>query len=77
MALHNATTGQPITYCTSGNVAIGATLSTGTHYFVSSNTSKICPFADLNTGDWASMVGFALNTTVMTVEVRNRNVQVP
>jgi hypothetical protein len=68
IALNAAAVGQPITYLTNGNITIGATVATGTAYYVSTTPGAICLESDLSTGDFPTLIGFATSTTVIFVD---------
>lgn len=72
IALNGASSGQPVSVLTKGNITIGATVVTGTIY-VSGATSPgdINPAADLTTGWYTSVIGVATSTTVIAVQIQN------
>jgi hypothetical protein len=70
IALNAASTGQPVTYQTSGQVTIGATVVTGTAYYASTTAGGVCLESDLASGDFATFLGFATSTTVITVDIK-------
>lgn len=70
IALNGGAIGQPITYQTSGTITIGATVVTGKAYYASATAGGICPEADLLTGDFATFIGFATSTTVITISIK-------
>jgi hypothetical protein len=70
IALNAASTGQPVTYQTSGPITIGATVVTGTAYYASTTTGGICLESDLASGDFATFLGFATSTTVITLDIK-------
>ena len=52
MALHAASTDQPLTMAKNGAVVdVGAVLTAGTDYYLSGTPGGICPRADVTTGD--------------------------
>lgn len=65
IALSAAATGQPIAYLTTGQVTIGATLTVGTAYYLSTTSGSICLESDLASGDFPIFLGFAISTTVL------------
>lgn len=71
IALHAAASGQPITYMTSGSITIGATVHVGTIYVVSATAGKLCPVADLVTGNYVTIVGMPTSTTLLDVYPRS------
>ena len=70
IALNAASTGQPVTYQTSGPITIGATVVTGTAYYASTTTGGVCLESDLASGDFATFLGFATSTTVITLDIK-------
>lgn len=66
ITLNTAAANQTMTVQTAGNITIGATVSPGKIYAVSSNTGLICLDSDLTTGDYVTVLGYAnTNTTLM------------
>lgn len=59
IALHAASSGQPLTILLSGDLDVGATLTVGEVYVLSSTAGGICPVADLGTGDYVTILGVA------------------
>ena len=57
--------GQPVTLLTSGQMNLGATLTVGETYVVSKNTGKIAPISDLIAGNFVSILGVAISTTIL------------
>jgi len=58
IALNGAADEQPVNYI--GNdtaLNVGATLTEGVPYFASATSGKICPLADLTTGDYIKPLG--------------------
>ena len=70
IALNAAAVGQPVTYLTAGDITIGATVVTGTAYYVSTTAGSICVESDLGTGDFPTLIGFATSTTVIRVSMQ-------
>lgn len=64
IALNGAVVGQPVSYLPAeATITIGATVVTGTAYFLSTTAGAICLQTDLASGDFPFFVGFAINTT--------------
>lgn len=61
IALNAASSGQPVTYATGGQVTFGSGLTRGTVYMVSATAGggNLCPFADLVGGNFPTIVGIA------------------
>lgn len=74
IALNGASSGQPITILTDGQITIGATVVRGTAYYVSLTAGGICPAADISTGDYVSLIGIADSTTTILVKRINTGV---
>lgn len=74
IALNGAALNQPVDVLTGGDVTLGAVLTAGTSYFLSDEPGKICPLADLATGDYVCLLGLAKSTSVLTVDVQFPNV---
>ena len=70
VALNAASTGQPVTYQTSGPITIGATVVVGTAYYASTTAGSVCLESDLASGDFATFIGFATSTTVINVDIK-------
>jgi hypothetical protein len=68
VALNAASSGQPVTFQQYGNITIGATVATGTAYYVSATAGGICPESDLASGDFPHFLGFATSTTVIALD---------
>lgn len=69
IALNGAAAGQPLSVQKSGDITIGATLTKGGVYCLSSTAGGICPVADLASGDDVILIGIAKSTTVLAVKV--------
>ena len=64
IAVNSASSGQPVTYQTSGNINIGATLVAGTVYVVAAdNAGAIAPNADMTSGNFPTLLGYATTTS--------------
>lgn len=71
IALHGASTGQPIKYATSGDVTF-STMTVGAVYLVSQTTpGSLCLDSDLLTGDYISIVGVATTATNLSIKINN------
>jgi len=74
VALHAAAANQPIALVTAGPVTIGATIAAGVFYYASGTAGGICPIGDVAPGDYPSVVGYGLSTTVLQVDINNSGV---
>lgn len=68
IALNGAADGQPLAVQVSGDITIGATMTAGTTLYLSDAPGGICPIADLATGDYITLVGVAMSTTVLRID---------
>lgn len=73
-ALHAAALGQPIAVHTRGPLTIGAVLTPGVAYYLSDTPGGICPVADLAAGEYPTIVGIAISTTVLNVKIQSAGV---
>lgn len=69
IALHAASSGQPLTILTSGRITIGATVAVGVSYFLSGTAGGIRPAADNTTGDYVTFLGIGVSTTQILVDM--------
>lgn len=69
-ALVGAAAGQPVVVQTGGQITVGATLTAGTVYYLSGTAGGIRPAADNTTGDYPQVLGMALSTTVLQIDMR-------
>lgn len=68
IALNGASTGQPLTYQTSGNINIGATLTIGAVYILSgANAGGVAPVADLTSTWFPVVLGIAQTAGILTI----------
>lgn len=70
IALNGAALNQPVSVQKSGDITIGATLTPGTAYYLSSTAGGICPVADVASGDNVVLLGIAKSTTVLAVDIQ-------
>lgn len=76
IALHAAASGQPLAVQTSGAITIGATVAAGVVYCVSDVAGAIRPVADQGSGDYTSLVGVGLTTSIIGVNIYNSGAQI-
>lgn len=69
IALNGAASGQRVAVQTAGKIAIGATLTAGSAYCLSSTGGGICPASDLTTGDVVVQLGLAVSTSVLDLRI--------
>ncbi len=65
IAMHAAGADQPLVVQKGGQITIGATVVPGTVYCVSGTPGGIRPVADNTSGDFVSLIGVAVSTTVI------------
>lgn len=68
IALNSAGDGQPGAVVVEGPVALGAVLTVGSVYVVSSTAGGIAPSADLVATDYVSVLGTPISTSVLQVK---------
>jgi hypothetical protein len=69
IALTPGTAGETGLIVTAGEMDVGATLAVGTTYVVSNTAGKICPIADLSTGEYNTILGTATAADKLYVNV--------
>lgn len=74
IALNGAATGQPLKVHTRGPLAVGAVLTPGVAYYLSGTPGKICPVADLASGDYPVLIGIATSASVLDVNIQESGV---
>lgn len=67
LALNGAASGQPVVVQTGGIITIGATVAVGVAYYLSDTAGGICPFADLESGDYPTIIGIGVSTTQIKI----------
>lgn len=60
-----------------GKVKLGAILTQGEVYYVSTNAGKIAPFADLVTGEYVSSIFRATSTSEAILDLDATGIQIP
>jgi hypothetical protein len=74
IALHAASSGQPLAVLTNGTITIGATMTAGVAYYLSGTAGAICPVADVASGMRAVLIGISTSTTVLSVKIHDSGV---
>ena len=74
IVLHASATGQPLAVHKRGPITIGATLTPGVAYYLSDTPGGICPVADLASGEYPTIIGMAISTTVLDVKIQSAGV---
>lgn len=70
IALNGGGSGQPIAVQVKGSITIGGTLTAGVAYYQSDTPGGICPVADVGSGEYATIVGIATSTTVLSIDIQ-------
>lgn len=76
VVLHSASPGHPAVVLREGDLTLGAVLTAGVTYYLSKNPGNICPVADLVTGDYATILGIAISTSVLRVKIQTAGVAI-
>jgi len=71
IALHASLDGQPLTVMSGGTLNLGATLTVGEPYVVSTTAGGIAPESDLASGDFVTYLGTALTTANIALKIDN------
>lgn len=72
IALHAAGAHQPLAIHKSGPLNLGATLTAGVAYYLSSAAAgSIVPVADLTTGDYPCLLGMAASASIINVDIQS------
>jgi hypothetical protein len=69
IALNGGASGQPVKVLKSGSLTLGAILTAGVAYYLSNTAGKLCPVADIGTGEYACFMGIATSTSVLKVNI--------
>jgi hypothetical protein len=67
VALTKGSTDEPGIVITGGSMNLGATLTAGQPYFVSSNAGGICPATDLSSTEYTTYLGSATSASVINL----------
>lgn len=74
IALHGASSGQPIRWQSKNDITIGGTLVQGTVYVLSNTAGGICPATDLASGWYRTILGVAKTTSVLKLAIENSGI---
>lgn len=74
IALHGASSGQPLQYQYGGVINIGATVSVGETYALSATPGGVCPEADLMIGDYVSLLGVGVSASAIKLGLLVSNI---
>lgn len=69
IALNNAAAGQPCSYQVSGDINLGAVLATGEVYVVGAVGGAIAPVGDVAAGNFATILGVAISSSVLRIGI--------
>lgn len=70
VALCGSSLNQPISVQKSGPITIGGTLTAGVAYYLSDTPGGLCPVADVGTGEYSCIIGMAISTTVLNIDIQ-------
>lgn len=74
IALNGAAANQPLKVATAGTITLGATMTAGVAYYLSDTPGGICPVADIGSGEYVCLIGFATSATVLNIDIQFPNV---
>lgn len=75
ISLNGGANGQPGNYQSSGQINLGATLAVGETYCVSDAVAgQIVPIGDLGSGDYVTILGVAISTSLLQLDIHNSGV---
>lgn len=77
IALNDAALDQPVVVQTAGDIDLGATLVVGGVYVMSDTPGGIMPVADLETGDYVTVIGVATAANKLRMGIIPSGVAVP
>jgi hypothetical protein len=77
IALNSGSAGQPADIQESGRITIGATVVVGTIYVQSDTAGGIMPAADLETGDYVTVLGIGVSASQIDLNIHRSGVAVP
>lgn len=77
IALNGASSGQPLAVQTAGVINMGATVTVGTIYVLSSTAGGVCPTTDLGSGDYVTIIGVGVTAANIKLGFSVSGVQVP
>ena len=78
IALTGSSSGQPITYQSSGNINLGATLVVGEIYCLSDAVAgQNVPYGDLGAADYVTSLGIAISTSLLQLDINNSGIAKP
>lgn len=77
IALHSSVVNQPIVVQTSGGIDLGATLTIGETYVLSTTAGGIAPIADLGSTEYVTILGVATAADNLLLAINNTGIQRP
>lgn len=75
IALNGGAAGQPAAVQEAGDIVIGATVTVGLEYYLSSTAGGICPIADLSSTNYLHIVGYGVSSTVVRLLMHASGIQ--
>ena len=77
IALGGAAADQPFIVQTDGDIELGSIITVGEIYVLSDTAGGIMPAADLEAGDYVSIIGVGISNTTIRLGILNSGVAVP
>ena len=74
VALSGGAENQPLTVAIGGGINLGAVLTAGVAYYLSDTPGGICPVADVGSGEDPVLIGMAISTSVLDIQVQDPGV---
>lgn len=74
VALNGAAAGQPVKVQFAGRYTVGGTVAVGVYVLSAAAAGGIAPEADLTTGNYLSVFGSAISTSVIEINIHNTGV---
>lgn len=68
IALNGASAGQPVRFCTGGDINLGATLAVGKHYCLSAS-GGIAPVDDIAGSEFPTYLGYAISSSILRLQI--------
>lgn len=76
IALNGASDGQPVKYCSKGPIVLGGTpMTVGVTYCVGAGAGGIAPDSDVGSSDFKTVLGVALTTGILQMNINVSGVE--
>lgn len=69
ISLNAASSGQPLTVLTSGDITIGGTVAVGEVYAVGTTAGAILPYSEIVSTNYVTLLGIGVSATVLRVQI--------